>query len=265
MRAEGNRATQYQEVRPIASVLTISAAEQTERSYYEHSRRLAVSFIFILPLLAAYEVGLLVVRPQTVSLAGSIVRWLLHGAFGPNGALVFNLVVMIAIVAALISTHKTGGVRLKILPLVLAESLMYGFLITQLLPLINDYLLTLAAGERAGGLADDIVLSIGAGVYEEIVFRLGLMSAVYFIVLRLSHRNWLAVILAVFVSSIVFAASHYVNGTTGLSGGELARSFRYRAIGGIVFAGLYIHRGLAVACYSHAFYDILVFTSRALG
>jgi len=228
------------------------------QGYFDYSRSLAVSFLFILPLLLAYEVGMLVMRPQIVSWAGDMIRWLLYEAFGRQAALAFNLVVMLAIVVSLFATRKTGGVRFKTYPLVLAESFAYGLLLTQFLPLVMAYALPMAqgAGSAADGVAHEIVLSIGAGVYEEIVFRLGLMSAVYYLVRKLTDKNWVAVAAAILISSIIFAASHYLGGTES----PTIRSVTYRTVGGICFAAIYIYRGLAVACYSHAFYDILVVT-----
>ena len=228
------------------------------QGYFDYSRSLAASFLFILPLLLAYEVGMLILRPQVVSWAGEFVRWMLYEAFGGWAALAFNMVVILAIVASLFVMRKTGGVQLKMYPLVLAESFAYGLLLTQFLPLVIAYALPMAqsVGPASGGVAHEIVLSIGAGVYEEIVFRLGLMSAVYYLVRKLSDKNWVAVASAILISSILFAASHYVGGMES----PTIRSVTYRTVGGICFAAVYIYRGLAVACYSHAFYDILVVT-----
>ena len=237
--------------------------EQTDpqaQGYFEYSRNLAVSLLFILPLLVAYEVGLLLVRPSTVSWAGNLVRWVLHSAFGPGAAMVFNLIVILVIAASLLVLRKTGGVRFKTYPAILVESFAYGFLLTQFIPLVIAYAVPLAQsfGGESGGVPTDVILSIGAGVYEEIVFRLGLMSALYFLVSKLSSKRWVAVAAAILISSLVFSASHYVGGVESFTSPDFIRSFTYRTIGGVCFAALYIYRGLAVACYSHAFYDILV-------
>jgi len=228
------------------------------QGYFNHSRSLAVSFLFILPLLLAYEVGMLIMRPPTVSLAGNFIRWLMYEAFGHRAALAFNLAAMLAIGASLFALRKTGGVRIKIFPGVVVESLAYGLLLTQFMPLVVAYALPMAqiAGGASATVANDIILSIGAGVYEEIVFRLGVMTAVYYVVLKLSDKKWAAVVGAIVISSVVFSASHYLGGTES----PALKSFVFRAIGGMCFAAIYIYRGLAVACYSHAFYDILVVT-----
>jgi len=226
--------------------------------YLEHSQGLAVSFLFILPLLVVYEMGILIVQPPATSWAGDLIRWLLHGAFGRWGALAFNLCAIIAIVGSLLSFRGDRAPRFGLYPVVLVESLLYGLLlITVVPPLVQTLPLAQAAGPSAAGVIDDLVLSIGAGVYEEIVFRLVLMSAVYFLALKATGANWFAVVAAIFISSIAFSACHYI-GRIDVSSMQFIRSFSFRALSGVFLAALYIYRGLAVACYAHAFYDILV-------
>jgi hypothetical protein len=234
-----------------------------QQEYLTHSRSLAVSFVFILPLLVAYEAGMLILRPESASLAGNLIWWLLYEAFGQRAAVVFNLIVIAAVGASLVAMRKTGGVRISAYPLVLAEGFAYGLFLWRLMPLIIVYVVPLAqgTGPTAAGMADEIILSIGAGLYEEIVFRLGLMSLIYFLLVKMFDKRWLAAATAILVSSLVFSAAHYL-GPTDMSTAEFVRSFVYRTLGGIFFAALYIYRGLAVACYSHAFYDILVVAFR---
>jgi len=242
---------------------TTRAAQSGWRSflarYHRHSQGLAVSFIYILPLLVAYEMGMLLLRPPAASWAGDVIRWLLHGAFGRWGALAFNLAVIVAIVASLLATSRRRGVNLDFYPSVMAESLGYGIVLMLGLPLLMRVLLLMAQTScpAAGGVLDNLVLSIGAGVYEEIVFRLGLMSVIYFLALTLTRENWFATVAAIVLSSVLFAAAHYLDGST-LPPGVFLRSFTYRMISGIIFAAIYIYRGLAVVCYTHAFYDVLV-------
>ena len=232
--------------------------------YHRHTRSLAVSFLFILPLLVVYEMGLLILRPSTVSWAGDVLRWLLNGAFGRWGSLAFNLAVIVAIVAALVATRRTagarrGGVNLDFFPTVLAESLAYATIIMMLVPLVIHYAVPLAQALPHGesGVLDSLVLSVGAGIYEEIVFRLGLMSAIYFALLKLTRESWFATVLAIFLSSVLFSVAHYLGGID-MPTNEFIRSFGFRTVCGILFAAIYINRGLAVACYTHAFYDVLV-------
>jgi len=232
--------------------------------YHRHSRGLAVSFIYILPLLVIYEIGMIALQPSAASWAGDVIRWLLHGAFGRWGALAFNLAVIVAIVASLLATgRQRRGVNLDFYPTVIAESLAYGMVLMLGLPLLLRVLLLAAqaASQAPDGILDDVVLSVGAGVYEEIVFRLALMSVIYLLALSFTRENWFATVAAIVISSVLFSAAHYVDGAS-LPAGVFLRSFTYRLICGLIFAAIYINRGLAVVCYTHAFYDVLVVIMR---
>jgi membrane protease YdiL (CAAX protease family) len=106
------------------------------------------------------------------------------------------------------------------------------------------------------GAVIDVVLSLGAGVFEELVFRLGLFAcgaALFRTVLRLPHP--VAMLLSGIVSSLVFSAAHHV----GALGEPFAWNvFIYRSIAGAAFATLFYFRSLAHAVYTHAFYDVYV-------
>jgi membrane protease YdiL (CAAX protease family) len=102
----------------------------------------------------------------------------------------------------------------------------------------------------------DIVLSLGAGVFEEIVFRLGLfagLAALLRLVLPVPHT--LAVLISGLVSSLLFSAAHHM----GVLGEPWSTNvFIYRSIAGAVFATIFYYRSLAHAVYTHAFYDVYV-------
>jgi len=91
-----------------------------------------------------------------------------------------------------------------------------------------------------------------AGVNEEFVFRLGLLSALVWAGQKLMAKNP-AVLVAVGVSSLLFSLAHYM-------GPEpfAVYSFLYRFIAGVLFCALFWLRGFAVAVYTHAIYDVLV-------
>jgi membrane protease YdiL (CAAX protease family) len=107
----------------------------------------------------------------------------------------------------------------------------------------------------------DIVTGIGAGIYEELVFRLILICLLMLLfqdVLRLDHGN--AVILSVLVSAALFSAYHNVDF---LSGRLYQKDpfnwteFGFRTIAGVYFAVLFAVRGFAITAGTHAFYDVI--------
>jgi hypothetical protein len=114
-----------------------------------------------------------------------------------------------------------------------------------------------AAGALASApAATRVMLSLGAGLYEELLFRVILVSGIALIARRLfGWRPWVAGTVAVSVSALTFAAFHYI----GPYGDPLQLdSFVFRLLGGIAFSVLYVSRGFGITAWTHACYDLLV-------
>ena len=61
------------------------------------------------------------------------------------------------------------------------------------------------------GLGTRFVMSLGAGVWEETVFRLGIMTGVAVLLERvLGLGRWVAVVVALVVSAVLFSAMHHI-------------------------------------------------------
>jgi len=115
--------------------------------------------------------------------------------------------------------------------------------------------------EKTRSLLADIVTGIGAGIYEELVFRLILICALMVLfqnVLHLGHKN--SIILSVLVSAALFSAHHhivYLDGQFGPSAPFNWTEFGFRTIAGVYFAALFAVRGFGITAGTHAFYDII--------
>ena len=100
------------------------------------------------------------------------------------------------------------------------------------------------------------MVSLGAGIYEELLFRVILVGALSLLARRVfgwSHRG--ASILAVVLSAFVFSGFHYI----GALGDTLQwSSFIFRFFAGLVFSTMYVLRGFGVTAWTHALYDVLV-------
>jgi membrane protease YdiL (CAAX protease family) len=96
---------------------------------------------------------------------------------------------------------------------------------------------------------------VGAGVYEEMLFRLLLLPPVAVMARYLGARPALRVAGAVILTSLVFSAAHYV----GPHGEPFeAFTFFFRFTAGAFFAILFVYRGFGIAAGTHALYDIFV-------
>jgi len=119
----------------------------------------------------------------------------------------------------------------------------------------EDMQLTMAAAGETIPVARRAITFVGAGVYEEVLFRLGLLPVAYavFRLMRLGRIQ--ASVLAVLLSSVFFAGAHYIGPTAD----ELTLfSFTFRAMAGMFFAGLFVVRGFGITVGCHAMYDLLV-------
>jgi hypothetical protein len=98
------------------------------------------------------------------------------------------------------------------------------------------------------------MLSLGAGLYEELLFRVLLVTALAWGARRLF--GWTpraAGTLAVVVSALAFSAFHYV----GAYGDPFTlASFTFRALAGLAFSALYVLRGFGITAWTHALYDV---------
>ena len=114
---------------------------------------------------------------------------------------------------------------------------------------------------KSESLLASIVTGIGAGIYEELVFRLILICVLMLLfqdVLGLNRRS--SIVLSVLVSAALFSAHHHivlVNGQLALSAAFSWTEFGFRTIAGIYFAVLFAIRGFGITAGTHAFYDII--------
>jgi hypothetical protein len=140
--------------------------------------------------------------------------------------------------------------------LVALEGALHGVI---MLVLVNRLLSALLLGPADGGYPFhvDVVLSLGAGFHEELVFRVLLFGGSVWLASRFLKRTpiWL-VLAAALGSSLIFSAIHYL----GPLGDPLRLgSFLFRLLSGCYFVAVYRFRGFAVAVYTHAIYDVGVF------
>ena len=229
--------------------------------YWPRARRPLSCLAFVLPLIIIYEVGV-----STAGVAGrtgadawvreAMARVGLTDRWLPPLALVGGLLAWQAI------ARKPWGVSPRCLLGMLAESLVYG------IGLIGLGELADRGFDRIEGLkgplspvlsADTRVASlvgyVGAGVYEEALFRLALIPSIYGLARLMQAPRLLASTLAVTASALLFSAAHHA-GAPGEAFTWFAFSFRWLA--GVYFAWVFLARGFGVAVGTHAAYDILV-------
>ncbi len=223
-------------------------------TYWEATREPLYSLVFLLPLVATYEFGALLLRVSTPVqhelVAQQLLRTLL-GWFGAGGLWLPGLALLITLLLWHVLSHRPWQIRAWVPLLMAGESVLL------VLPLLAIHLLPLQAGDGpVGSLAERIVLALGAGIYEELLFRLGLISLLLFVLgdlLRLPRRA--AAPIALLLAAAIFALCHYHP-----VGVEIFSwsGFLQRLVAGAYLSLIFLSRGLGIATGCHSGYNLLI-------
>lgn len=225
------------------------------------------SMLLVFPLFVIYQIGVLSM-PSTYNGADLVTSQMLHLLHGNAGTyLLINVALALAFLVLVLVLRKKNTFDPRLFVPVLFESAIYAltmgslicFVMIDLLHIDPKLAISCAAGPEQASPAAKLVLSLGAGVHEEILFRLIMVGGgVWLFERAFGMRRWLAIALAFAISSVLFSAAHHV------IGGEPFRvgAFTYRILCGLVFATIFQTRGFAVAVYTHALYDIYVLLVR---
>ena len=235
------------------------------RDYFRLTRKHSYSLLFALPLLVLYEVGAWGISGPTSGMrngADVLLRAAL-AAGGVHGTAAFAAVLLVvgALLIALERRRERVPLRAPLFAGMLAESTGYAVLFGAVVGTVTQWLLggrvRLAAD---GGVAqlpmgEQVVLSLGAGLYEELLFRVLLVGALAGLFGALGMKRKNAGIAAAVLGALLFSAFHYI--------GPYAyplemQSFVFRLVAGLAFSGLFLVRGFGVAAWTHALYDVFL-------
>ena len=237
---------------------------RSNSSYFAVSRSHRYSILFALPLLLAYEgLAALLAQPGQGELRNGADA-LLRGAFtavaGVHGAAIFMAAVIMLGIGLVVRDMRQSKDRLRAFVFLemLGESaaLAAGF----------GFVISVATAKLLGALpplslspltetswTTRLMLSLGAGLYEELFFRVLLVTGLAAgarVILGLGRRG--AAILAAVAGAFIFSAFHYIGPY-----GDLLQlqSFVFRLLAGLAFSALYLLRGFGIAAWTHALYD----------
>lgn len=249
------------------------------RRYVAAVRCPLYALAFVLPLVLAYEIGMMTTRA-----AGGGDALVSHGVvqslfklFGAQGVWLPGLLLLVTLLTAHVLGRDSGTLEARFLALMPLEASICSiplFIITALpipmealdAPLTSPARFIEALGDGAGSsttavsTARGILLAIGAGLFEELVFRLYLLVGFQMLfadVLRLSRT--IATILAIALSSYAFAACHVQ--PIGVETFALG-TFAARFIAGAYLCVVFMGRGMGIAVGSHVIHNVtLVLTA----
>ena len=244
-------------MKPIDHRESLSATDD----YWSQTRQPLVCLLFLLPLLAVYEFGVLALSGSAADgVRNGADVWLRSGLQELGFAQPFVLPAVV--IGGLLVWHFEGRyprrISIDTLPGMLAESILFAFVLAGIAQAGETMFQTLhiprtlAISETRTAVA---LTFVGAGIYEETMFRLCLLPGCIGL-FRLSRLSpgW-SIFLAVLATSLAFSLAHHV--------GQPADTFplfpfAFRTIAGIVFALLFLYRGFGITVGCHAGYDLLV-------
>jgi hypothetical protein len=242
------------------------------QQYLRSSRTHTYSLLFVIPLLLLYEAGAAwLARDGGSGLrngADVMLRTLL-AAGGVSGTAAFTgLLAGAALLVVLLERRrKRIPLRWRVFGGMMAESTVYGLLLGVVVGTATHWVLhgvgvrlAIDTGSVASlPLLEGIVLSMGAGVYEELVFRVLLVGGLAGVFVASGLARGQAGVFAAVLAALLFSAFHYV----GPYGDPWAlASFVFRFLAGLVFSVLFLLRGFGIAAWTHALYDIFLFVGR---
>jgi hypothetical protein len=234
-------------------------------SYWSLTRRPLPCLAFILPILAAYEAGIAWLGDASAGAARTGAdAWMRHAlaALGLTDRWLPPLVLVVAILAWQAIDPRQWRFSPSCLLGMAVESLALAVGLIGLSKLVDlgfarlegQRLLATAPAGPSQPIAA-LVGYLGAGVYEEALFRLALIPLGYAILRLLQAPTVLAGTVAVTGSALLFSIAHHA-GAPGEAFTWFAFIFRWLA--GVYFSWVFIARGFGIAVGTHAAYDILV-------
>jgi len=247
-------------------------ASEMSSEYFRSTRAPRYALTFALPLLAMYELLAFALSRAQLSEVRNGADVLLKSVFvtlgGRYGLGIFTLL-LLSVGAVLVwrDVRAHGAVRPRRFAGMLAESVLYAVLLGGVASALTSLLLhgRLALSLQAGGpgsslaglgLSTQLMVSLGAGIYEELLFRVLLVSGLAALARGLFGWSVTAAgVFAAIVGALVFSLFHYV----GPLGDEFTLgSFTFRAVAGLIFSALYLLRGFGITAWSHALYDVFL-------
>jgi hypothetical protein len=236
-------------------------------SYWRDSRAPRYSLLFALPLLLLYELLAYTLTRAELSQVRNGADVMLKSVFTALGGRygLTGFTALLAITGLILiwrDRRAHGPIRPALFPGMLLEAVGYAALLGGVASGLTSLLLhgQLAILPQSGfqglGLPSQLMVSLGAGIYEELVFRVLLVSG-----LALLARKGLGLgtvgggILAAVVGALLFSLFHYVGP---LGDRFTLSSFTFRAIAGLLFSGLYLLRGFGITAWAHALYDVFL-------
>jgi hypothetical protein len=250
-----------------------------ETGYFARTARPIYALVFLLPFIVLYEILVLLVNPQLLTepvgnVRGAVVSFVwvqnfLHclGMGTKNAWFFAPVVVILTLLIIQLASRQSWKVKPSDFLTMTAECLLLAMPLIVLALVLNRGINVPANSmgsqydSNSRNIAMDLLTGVGAGIYEELVFRLILISlSMVFLKTVLGVSKFKAVAVSVVISSVLFSLHHhfvFLNGQFAKAEIFTMTRFVFRTVAGVFFAVIFAARGFGIAAGSHAFYDII--------
>ena len=231
--------------------------------YFTRSKRPLEILVFLAPFIVAYEIGLLgVLQSGNGRVLTNLAHKTIIDLFQSLGVSVAGLALPGVVLAILLLVwqvlrREPWRIHGPTIGFMWLESALYVLpllLLAQLLTGVHEFSQASPADvpDVESGLLARVAVGIGAGLYEELIFRWLLIAVIHTIacdIFKVGHR--LGLIFAIGISALAFMLYHPLQGAPA---GRLV----FYLFGGVYFGVLFVARGFGIVAATHAMYDIVV-------
>ena len=236
------------------------------QTYFSVSRNSFYSLVLIFPMLILYEllgfINNFETNYQIRNGADAMIRQV-FSIFGPNSQLLYGLTLFLIFCSVGYRYREVllmGEINIRFLVLMIIESFVWcvGLLIT-----MKGINILFLANPITSDLLEQFYLSVGAGIWEELIFRLGLISIFTYIISTVfGYGKFFSLILSLFFSGAIFSLFHYV----GIYGDIFTwQTFILRTFAGIFLGAVFLFRGFGISVYTHILYDMVLVSIPVFG
>ena len=244
--------------------------DKLSTSYFGLTKTATYGFLSALPLILLYEILIIFTNrgnaaPIRISSEVWLRQWTNY-VEGPTLLILGGILVLIGIAIVLFERDKKIKLKFTYFLGIILESSLYAVLVAILVSQVITAIFPVGAFAVTAytpqiedqSILMKIALSIGAGIYEELLFRVILVGGLYSLLRLLFRTKTVGYVIAALIGALLFSAIHYMGS---LGDDFTLSSFFFRFFFGLALNVLFLVRGFGIAAWTHALYDIMVVTN----
>tara|TARA_Y100001970_G_scaffold284896_1_gene403267 strand:+ start:482 stop:1204 length:723 start_codon:yes stop_codon:yes gene_type:complete len=232
---------------------------EKKTNYFDYSKELIVGIFFMLPFLFLYEIICFFYfkyEPYQIRNTADIIIHDLFNVFGQYQQFAYSISLLILVFIIYFYSKQSKVyfyINSRFLFLIAVEGLFFGIILILLINNINIFSLE---NYYQNSLILNIYLCFGAGIWEEVLFRLFLYNLILLFLMKMfSESTFFSYFFSILICSLLFSYFHYIG-----EGADVFTfsSFFFRFLGGVYLTVLYQLRGFGVTCMCHLSYDFIL-------